>query len=370
MSLPVLFNEISQDLGLSLVQVGWIWGIGAAMGIVMGLVGGPLGDRWGARRTLAGACLLVGVVGALRGLAWDFWSMAAAMFVLGLGVSTIPMNVHKTCGVWFSGPRLGMANSIVSVGMALGFMLGALLAATVLSPLLGGWRYVFILYGVIALLFSLLWLLSQEKEHGEGAAPTQSGTLSIRAAMRHVAGIRNVWLLSLATLGVAACIAGALGYLPLYLRGLGWSNAVADSTLASFHAVSMICAIPLALLSDRLKTRRRVLMAAALMVAAGVGLLAFVHGGWIVAAVLIAGMTRDSFMALTMTAMMEVKGVGAPYAGSATGLLMALAGLGNVFAPPLGNSLTAISPTAPFVLWAGMAAFGFCIYFLIREDNT
>jgi MFS family permease len=131
----------------------------------------------------------------------------------------------------------------------------------------------------------------------------------------------------------------------------------------------MICAIPLALLSDRLGTRRRVLMVAALLVTIGVGMLSFVQGGWILFAVVIAGMTRDGFMALTMTATMEVRGVGALYAGSATGLLMAWSGLGNVIAPPLGNSLAAISLSAPFVLWAAMAAVGFGVYFAIREDG-
>ena len=61
MSLPVLFDEISADLGLSLVQVGWIWGIGSVLGILVGLVGGPIGDRFGPRRTLAVACLLMGI---------------------------------------------------------------------------------------------------------------------------------------------------------------------------------------------------------------------------------------------------------------------------------------------------------------------
>lgn len=46
-------------------------------------------------------------------------------------------------------------------------------------------------------------------------------------------------------------------------------------------------------------------------------------------------MMRDGFMAITMTSMIEVKGVGARYAGSATGFLMAWGGLGNVIAPPL-----------------------------------
>jgi MFS family permease len=66
MSLPVLFDEISAELGLSLVQVGWIWGAGSVLGIFMGLIGGPVGDRFGPRRTLAAACLLMGIAGISR----------------------------------------------------------------------------------------------------------------------------------------------------------------------------------------------------------------------------------------------------------------------------------------------------------------
>ena len=67
MSLPVLFDEISAELGLSLVQVGWIWGVGSVLGILVGLIGGPIGDRFGPRRTLAVACLFMGAAGAARG---------------------------------------------------------------------------------------------------------------------------------------------------------------------------------------------------------------------------------------------------------------------------------------------------------------
>ena len=44
MSMPVLFDEISAELGLSLVQVGWIWGVGSMLGILVGIIGGPIGD--------------------------------------------------------------------------------------------------------------------------------------------------------------------------------------------------------------------------------------------------------------------------------------------------------------------------------------
>lgn len=366
MSLPVLFNEIAADLRLTLIQVGWIWGIGSIMGIVVGLVGGPISDRLGPRRTLAGACLLMGLCGAARALAWNFTSLAVISFLMGIAQSAIPMNVHKSCGIWFAGPRLGSANGVVSVGMAFGFMLGSLLAATVLSPWLGGWRPVFLLYGAIALLFSLLWWFSQEKADEIAVHP--AAHLSIGAALRYVTSIPNVWWLSLATLGVTACINGLLGYLPLYLRDLGWPTATADSTLASFHAMSMVAAIPIALFSDRLGARKGVLMVAALLITTGVGLLAVVQGAVIWPAVLMAGVVRDGYMALTMTAMMEVKGVGARYAGTATGFLMALMGIGTVLAPPMGNSLAVFGLSVPFAFWAGLALLGFSAYWLVREE--
>ena len=83
MSLPVLFAEISEDLGLSLVQVGWIWGMGSVLGILVGIIGGSIGDRFGPRRTLAVACLLMGIAGAARGLSSGFASRSIPRRVHG-----------------------------------------------------------------------------------------------------------------------------------------------------------------------------------------------------------------------------------------------------------------------------------------------
>ena len=44
--LPVLFKEISEDLGLSLVQIGTVWGAASLAGIFVSLIGGILSDRF------------------------------------------------------------------------------------------------------------------------------------------------------------------------------------------------------------------------------------------------------------------------------------------------------------------------------------
>ncbi len=365
MSLPVLFDEISVDLGLSLVQVGWIWGGGSILGILVGIIGGPVGDRFGPRRTLAVACLLLGIAGAARGLSTNFTSLIVSTLVTGFAVWSIPMNVHKTCGIWFSEEQLGMANGVVAVGMALGFLLGSLLGATVLSPLLGGWRNVLFVYGAVSVLFGILWWLSQEKSDDTGPQTNQQITLI--EAIWHVVRFRNVWIFCIATAGVSGCVNGMLGYLPLYLRGLGWAPAIADGTLASFHAVSMLFAIPISMLSDRIKSRRGVLMGAALLIGAGTGLLGFAGGVMISLAVLLAGVSRDGFMAITMTAIIEEKGIGARFAGTAIGLNMSVMGVAGVFAPPIGNWLANLGPGIPFLFWASLVFAGFIGYFFTKK---
>jgi MFS family permease len=145
--MSVLFKEISEKLGLSLVQIGVVWGTPAFSGLLIVFFGGLLSDRYGAKHVIAFACLMAGIAGALRGTASGFAGLVLFTFLMGLAVWVIPASVFKTNATWFSGRRLVIANGVVSTGMAFGFTVGSLISATVLSPLLGGWQSVLFLYG-------------------------------------------------------------------------------------------------------------------------------------------------------------------------------------------------------------------------------
>lgn len=158
MCIPVLFKEISLDLGLSMFAIGTIWGMDPLAGVLVGLPGGLLADRFGVKRTLIVICLLCGVFGALRGLSDSFVSMSATMFLFGLVVAMVPSIVPKVTAVWFSGRQLGLTNALINVAWSIGAMTATMFSATVFSPLLGGWRYVLFLFGIPAIIVGLLWL--------------------------------------------------------------------------------------------------------------------------------------------------------------------------------------------------------------------
>jgi cyanate permease len=365
MGVSVLAKEISDDLKLNLVQVGIIWGVGALPGIATSLLGGAIGDKFGFKWVLVAGTLLGGLLGAARGLADGFLFMTILMILLGVVIPVVLMNTIKALGQWFPPRQLGLATGAQSMSMALGFMMGSLLSATTFSPLLGGWRNVLIIYGLIGAVFSIPWMFTRTI-----AAHSSAGTsLSIREATWHVAGLKNVWLLGLGLLGIGGAIQGALGFLPMYLRDVGWQPAQADGVLSAFHAASMIFVLPIALWSDRLKSRKPILLIASLMIASGFALLSFVNGGMVWAAVLLSGSVRDAFMAVFMTMTIELESVGPLYAGTAVGFAMALGSVSNVIAPPVGNSLTGLWHGAPFAFWSLLAVFGFICLVFVKEKS-
>jgi MFS family permease len=367
MGMSVLAKEISQDLGLSLVQVGVVWGVGSLPAILTSLLGGAVGDKVGPKRVLIVSSLLAGVLGAARGLAVDFLSLIVIVILLGALIPFVAINSLKTVGQWFPAYQLGLANGLISMGMALGFLLGALLSATTFSPALGGWRNVLIVYGIAGAVLSIPWFFTH-------TLPSQSQvnmqSISMRAAALHVLQLKNIWLLGFTLFGVGGCIQGMLGYLPIYLRDIGWDPIRADGALSAFHTISMIFVLPVAIWSDRLGSRQRLLLLSALMVAIGTGLLGFASGIWIWLAVLMAGFVRDAFMAIYITMVIETDGVGPVYAGTATGLTLAISGVGNFIAPPLGNSLAVFWPGAPFVFWAGLTVLGMVCLSLVRKGSA
>ncbi|HET9910490.1 MAG TPA: MFS transporter [Anaerolineales bacterium] len=366
MGMSVLAKEISQDLGLNLVQIGFVWGIGSLLAVLTSLLGGAIGDKVGPKQVLIVSSLLAGLLGAARGLAVDFSSMIVIVILFGALLPFVTMNGFKIIGQWFPAQQLGLANGLISMGMALGFLLGSLLSATTFSPLLGGWRNVLIVYGIAGALFSIPWFFGRTlplHHHATGQR------LSMRAAVLHVLRLRNIWLLGFTLFGVNGSIQGILGYLPLYLRNAGWDVVRADGALSAFHTVSMIFVMPIALWSDRLGSRKRLLLIATLMIALGAGLLSFVTGVWVLPAVLLTGFVRDAFMAIIITMVIETEGVGPIYAGTATGFSMAISGIGNVIAPPLGNSLAVLWPGAPFAFWSGLTVLGMVCLALVKKQK-
>lgn len=367
--MPVLFDEISADLGLSLVQVGAIWGIAFLPGLISGFLSGALSDKIGTKLSLTILCVASGISGASRGLAGGFAGLTLTALLSGFLLTAIPSNVHKVCGIWFSGKRLALANGFAAVGMALGFIIGSFASASILSPWLGGWQRVLFFYGGIAVVFGIIWSLTKMEPGERHVLTTRRGGFSLHASFLRIVKIRNIWILGIGMIGFGGCVRGMLGYLPLYLRDLGWPATLADGALTIFHVCSMAGVLLITFLSDKMRRRKAVLLVAAGFMATGSALLSVTQGIGIWVGVILAGMIRDGFMAVFMTTAIETDGIGPHNAGSTVGFLGIFTAISSLFAPPAGNSLAVFAPQLPFVFWAALGAFGLVSLLFLKEPR-
>lgn len=368
MAMNVLFAEIVRDLNLNLVQVGAVWGAETLTGTLAFALGGTLSDRYGSRTMLVAGCVIAGLLGIVRSLAPNFAALWLLSLCMGPFIALIIINLHRMGAQVFPPRQLAIANGGVSVGMAMGFVLGAFTAARYLSPAWGGWRNVLMATGTVGLLMGLIWA-GTPRATGLSRHRGAAARLGMKQSLLHVARLREVRLICYAVFGYGACVEGVLGYLSLYLRNAGWAAGRADLAVTAFHVASMVATLPASLLSDRLGRRRSFLVAAAGLVAGAAVAVPLLPGETAFGAMLIGGLLRDAFMSIFITRLMESEGVGPAHAGSALGLAMMSLRLGGALAPPLGNSLAGWAAAAPFYCWALFCALPI-VFFLRLQDRS
>jgi sugar phosphate permease len=366
--MPVLFKQIADELHLNVTAVGAIWGMDPLAGVFIGLPAGLLADRFGVKRTITVVCILAGVFGALRGISSNFLTMAITMFLFGLTAAATPSIVPKVTTEWFSAKQLGLANALLNVAWAIGAVAATMFSATVVSPWLGGWRNVLFLYGIPAVLLGLLWLFTGKEPERTESSGSITSQVPFKQALLHVIRIKEVWLVGFVTLFVWGASMGFIGYLPLYLRNAGWTPAMADSAITAFNGVTLLGSVPMVLLSDKLRTRKGVLLMSLGSLAAGLVALPFINKTGIWLMIVICGFLRSGAGSLFNVVIFETKDVGGTYGGTAIGLSSTVSMIGAFLAPPIGNSLASIDEGLPFIFWGILAAAGIPLLLLIKNE--
>ncbi len=364
--LPVLFAEMAEELDLTILQLGVAWGSISLSGIVISLFGGALGDRFGSKKTLAVACLLMGILGALRGLSSNYITLIATFMLYSLVAPAIPPNLHKA-GAYLFPESKGISTGVISTGFAFSLFLGSRFLATWVSPTLGGWRNTLFMFGAIGIVFGLIWLFAVP----DGVLPQPAGRdkpffSGIFSGINRVIRVRELMIISAGSLLFWGCYRGFTGYVPIYLRNLGWDAVKADSALSNYFLASLIFALPIVYLAEKWGQRKPLLILAMLLNGVGVILIGTGNEFWIIVGLIAGGIMFDAYMALHQAEVLDLTGIG-PFVGSALGILGVSREIGGLFSPPFGNWLSQFGDTAPFFFWGGLGLVAALVYMILPK---
>ena len=357
-------NDILAELQLSLADWGTLWSAISFGALVTSILGGALGDRFGARRVIAVGLVVMGGTLVLRGTATDFEQLYLWMFLFGVALALPFTNVPKALGLWFPQEELGLANGVVQAGYGLGGGL-ALLATPMLLAQLGGWREVSYLMGVLTLLIALIWFCTVPKRATSAETQPSLGM----GALSRIFKVKDLWIVALCNLLMMGTFLGIMGYLPTYLQNEREMSPTAAGFVGSLVLWSYIGgALLLPALSDRVGLRR-IVVGPAIAVAGVCILLAAQLTGpllWITA--VLWGVTAGA-APLAFVIPLEMKGIGAAMAGSAIGIVVTAGYAGGWLSPIIGMGLAESQPLAGFIFWSGCYLVAACLFALVKETG-
>ena len=162
---PPLLVEIATDLEISVAVAGQLATATFAAWAIMGVSGGPLSDSFG-RRPVAMVCLAVLSASVLASaFAPNFETLVALRILTGLGGGALPPNIIGAVSDVISPARRGRA--VAALLAIQGLASGISIPLVALLADVGGWRFAFIVYGLIlvaALIANWLWLPKGQSE--------------------------------------------------------------------------------------------------------------------------------------------------------------------------------------------------------------
>lgn len=352
---PPLLPEIAAELSLTHTQIGIIWGSWFLGMMLFSLVGGAMADRFGVKRVIASALIFSAVFCALRGFMPGFQGLTVAMFLFGASLAFIVPNLTKGIGLWFGRTELGRANGILSISVGVGLVLGNMTGASVLSPLLGGWRPTMWLTGAIAVVLLIVWLAGARERPvdeiaAEGAA-RQPGTWE---GLKRVVRIKDLWLICLMEFCLVGGFLAFQGFLPTMLVEKGMTAARAGLLLGLTLVSSGVFNVVGPSLSDRLGVRKPFVWPFLLLSSVGISLVAFFMGVPLIAVLILIAVGVGVAIPLLRTIVLEMEGIGPLHTGSAMGLIFTLNRVGAFILPVVMGVVIDFS----HLFWPGFLLLG------------
>ncbi len=322
-------------------------------------------DKWGIRRTLFAGIIILALSEGLRYFATGFGTLLPIVALFGIGGPQISVGAPKTISVWFRGKNRATAVGLYTTAPWIGGLFAIAATNSFVMPLTGySWRLTFVIYGLVALVFAVIWLVLA-RDTGRTSDVISTG---IKDVFLRLIRVRNVVIVFLAGLLILLIDHGFSHWLPKMLENRGFSPETAGFTAS----LPLLAAIPSVLLVPLLTPphlRGRVLAVLAFLTSTAL-LTSYFSSSWLLQGGLVLyGMAAPVLLPMLMLVLMDDPHVGPEHMGLAAGIFFGVAEIGGFTGPLLMGVL--VDVTGNFLLGiiflAGMGILLTALTLLLRK---
>ncbi|WP_213981021.1 MFS transporter [Sphingomonas sp. dw_22] len=233
LAIAVTGPTIQKDLAISPEQWGWILSAYVIAYAVFEVPSGAMGDKHGYRKELTRITLWWSFFTAITAVCRNFWQLAAARFLFGLGAAGAYPNMSGVLYRWLPARERARGQGVIWAASRFGGALAPLLLVPANKYL--GWQAVFVILGVLGFVWALAWrgwyrdrpadqpgITAEEvAEIGTDDSGGHAGT-----PWRRLLGLPQLWLIALAYFFYAFGSWFFFGWFPTWMvKGAGFTVA-------------------------------------------------------------------------------------------------------------------------------------------------
>lgn len=267
--------EMSKDLGFSPEIFGFGAGIFFFGYFLLEIPGSLIVENWSARKWLARIIISWGILAIITGFIRNTTDFYVIRFLLGLAEAGFFPGIIVYLSHWFRYQDRAKAVAMFMTALPFANIFGSPISGLILGINwfgIAGWRWVFILEGIPAVIFGIItifyltdkpkdadWLDESERDwitdelEREKAAKKAVKHFTIIEAFKN----RNVIILALAYFCAVVCVYGFTFWLPTILKGLsGYSNLQVSLIAAMPYCAGLVAMLFFGWSSDRRNERR------------------------------------------------------------------------------------------------------------------
>lgn len=362
--------SLQHDFGASRGSVSLVFSLAGFLYFALGVVSGPLADRWGARSLAIFGMVLVGAGLALASVARTIFEVYAAYGLgVGLGVGCAYVPAIGAVQRWFV-KRRGFASGIAVSGIGVGTLVMPPLASSLIE--IQGWRGAYLILGGLAAIIGvgMSWFIAndpRDKGTGPDGVPLEIGEpVAARAGASVSEAIRSPQFAGL----YAACLICSFGVFVPFVHLVPYAldhqidQSAAVLLLGAIGIGSTVGRFFLGGVADRIG-RQSFLLMMFIGMAAALAIWLFAASFWSLAAfALLFGLFYGGWVAILPAVVMDLFGgrnvsgiIGILYTSVAIGTLIGPSAAGFVFDMSHSYTLPILVSVAANVVAAGVAAF-------------
>tara|TARA_B100000686_G_scaffold298661_1_gene331866 strand:- start:390 stop:1652 length:1263 start_codon:yes stop_codon:yes gene_type:complete len=367
---PIVYRVMS-DLDMNRAEMGTVLAAWQLTYIFCSVPCGSLLDRFGPRRTMFIACIVIAISVALRAEALDYFSLLLAVMVFGLGGPLISSGAPKVVSLWFTGKERGLAMGIYFTGNASGGIVVIALTNSVFLPIAGGeWRELMFAYAFFVIAVGIIWLAisahpaSRTVEKQLSAEPKQNSR-EVFVELLKDPFVRLVLLMGLFILFYNH---GMNHWLPDLLQSYGMSPSEAGYWAATPTLFGMIASLSLPRMATPEK-RFSILLALFLCAAVATIMVWSASGPFLAIGLVLQGMCRGAMTSISILLLIESGDGNTSRVGAASGLYFSVGEIGGVLGPVSMGALAHATGgfDASLFMMFGVALLLILILFRLRK---